>query len=486
MAILSELEPKAVFEFFEQLCAIPHGSGDTGAVSAWLADFAERRGLDYSRDAHDNIIIRKPGALGGEHSEPVILQGHMDMVCEKERDCAFDFKTMGLRLRLDGKTVSAEGTTLGGDDGFAVACCLALLDAGDLPHPPLEVVLTSDEEIGMLGAAALDMSQLRGRRMLNLDSEDEGILLSGCAGGALAVCTLPIRREAVSGGQWRTLTVDGLLGGHSGTEIDKGRANAATVLGRVLYTLAQRCPIRLAAVSGGGKDNAIPRAAEATLWTDSEAAAETLASLVRQAGAALAAEYRTADSGLRLRFAPCGAPAEAPMDAGATDRVIAALLTLPNGIQRMSVDMPGLPETSLNLGILSTGAGDVTLSYCVRSSVESAKAALLDRMACQMKLLGGTMSVSGNYPGWQYRPDSPLRDTCVAVFRRCYGRDPEVAAIHAGVECGLFAGALPGLDAVSMGPDMRDIHTPQETMDADSVRRTWEYLLAILRELTLA
>lgn len=476
MAVLEHLEPGRVFHFFEQMSAIPRGSGNTKAVSDWLAEFARERGLRYQQDALNNIIIFKDASAGYEGAEPVILQGHMDMVCEKAPDCGKDMTREGLDLAIDGDFVYAKGTTLGGDDGIAVAMALAILDADDIPHPPLEVVITVDEETGMLGAAALDASVLKGRTMLNLDSEDEGVLTVSCAGGNVSVCTLPGTRTPFSGAAL-TVTVGGLLGGHSGAEIDKGRGNANLLMGRVLYAISERTPLRLVSVAGGLKDNAIPRESRAVIMAADTAAAQAA---IADMDAALRHEYAAADPDVFVR-AETAQPQQLPMDEASTQRAVCMLCCLPNGIQAMSRDIPGLVQTSLNLGILTTDADTVQASFCVRSSVSSQKEMLVARLRCLMAQLGGTVAVSGDYPAWEYRKDSPLRERMVAVFREQYGRDPKVEAIHAGVECGLFAGKLPGLDCVSFGPDLTEIHTCRERMHIASVQRVWRYTLEVLR-----
>ena len=476
MAVLNHLEPQRVFRFFEELCAIPHGSGNTKAVSDWLAEFARERGLRHQQDALNNIIIFKDASAGYEGAEPVILQGHMDMVCEKAPDCGKDMTREGLDLFVDGDTIGARGTTLGGDDGIAVAMALAILDADDIPHPPLEIVITVDEETGMLGAAVLDASVLKGRTMLNLDSEDEGVLTVSCAGGNVSVCTLPVTRAPFSGTAL-TVTVGGLLGGHSGTEIDKGRGNANLLMGRVLYAVSERTPLRLVSVAGGLKDNAIPRESRAVIAVADAAAAQAV---ISDMDAALRHEYAAADPDVFAR-SDAARPQQLPMDEASTQRAVCMLCCLPNGIQAMSRDIPGLVQTSLNLGILTTDADTVQASFCVRSSVSTQKEMLVARLRCLMAQLGGTVTVSGDYPAWEYRKDSPLRERMVAVFREQYGRDPKVEAIHAGVECGLFAGKLPGLDCVSFGPDLTEIHTCRERMHIASVQRVWRYTLEVLR-----
>ena len=476
MPILEKLQPQAVFAHFEQLCAIPHGSGNTKAISDYLVRFAAARGLRHIQDAHNNVIIFCPGTPGYEAAAPVILQGHMDMVCETAPDCAKDMTSEGLDLFVDGDTIGARGTTLGGDDGIAVAMALAILDADDIPHPPLEVVLTVDEETGMLGADALDASVLQGRTMLNLDSEDEGILTVSCAGGNVSVCTLPVTRAAFPGTAL-TVTVGGLLGGHSGAEIDKGRGNANQLLGRVLYAVGARTALRVVCVDGGLKDNAIPRESRAVITVaDPDAAQAAIVDM----DAALRHEYAAADPDVFVRAEPAQ-PQMPPMDAASTQRAVCMLCCLPNGIQAMSQDIPGLVQTSLNLGILTTSEQCVRASFCVRSSVATQKEMLVARLRCLMVQLGGSVDVSGDYPAWEYRKDSPLRERMIDVFREQYGHDPKVEAIHAGVECGLFAGKLPGLDCVSFGPDLTEIHTCRERMHIASVQRVWRYTLEVLR-----
>lgn len=479
MAVLTGLEPRAVFEWFEKICEIPHGSSDTRRISDFLADFAAQRGLKHRQDEWNNVIIWKDGTEGYEQSAPVMLQGHMDMVCEKEADCDIDFETEGLRLKLEQGVISAEGTTLGGDDGIAVAYILAILDADDIPHPPLEAVLTVDEEIGMLGAAAIDCSDLRSRILLNLDSEDEGHLLVSCAGGVTAEAHLPVCRETADGEVIR-LTVTGLLGGHSGVEIDKGRGNACRLLGRVLYTLSGSCCFRLIRMEGGLKDNAIPREAAAELlWESGDGEA-----LVRQMEQVYQNEYSQTDPGVKILWETSGTKTgQSVMDQTGTKHAIAVLENLPGGIQKMSFDIPGLVQTSLNLGIMKTTDEEVSFSFSVRSSAGTEKEELVQRMNCLMGAFGGNVTCTGDYPAWEYRKDSPLRDLMIRIYEEQYGEKPVVEALHAGVECGLFAGKLPGLDCVSFGPDMDDIHTPKESMNVDSVRRTWEYVLEILKRL---
>ncbi len=476
MAVLDQLEPKNVFRFFEEMCAIPHGSYNTKAVSDWCVAFAKARGLEHYQDEMNNVILIKEASAGYEEAEPVILQGHLDMVCEKAPGCEKDMAREGLDLAVEGDYIYAEGTTLGGDDGIAVAMALAALDDDSLPHPRLEVILTTEEEVGMDGAMALDVSPIRGRKMLNLDSEAEGIFTVSCAGGSMAACGLPVAR-APFGGDILRVQVEGLTGGHSGAEIHKGRANASMLLGRLLLAMAAETELRLVSADGGLKDNAIPVAAEAVVAAadgrKAKAAAERMA-------ACFQVEYRRSDPMLTVTAEETAA-AWLPMDAASTERTLCLLACAPNGVQTMSQDIHGLVQTSLNLGILKTEENAVTASFCIRSSVDSEKEMLKDRLACLLAQLGGRVSFSGEYPGWAYRPDSPLRELMTEVYREQYGREPKVEAIHAGLECGLLAGKLPGLDCVSIGPDLLEIHTPREKMSISSVQRVWAFVREVLK-----
>ena len=477
MGVLDGLEPREVFHWFEELSAIPRGSGNTRAVSDWCAAFGRERGLDCHQDGLGNVILIKPATPGYEGAAPLILQGHLDMVCEKEPACPKDMARDGLDLVVEGDYVSARGTTLGGDDGIAVAMALAILDSGELPHPRLEAVFTVDEEVGMLGAAGLDVAPLQGRTLLNLDSEDEGVFTVSCAGGNVTRCVLPVDRAPFDGAGLE-IRVDGLQGGHSGTEIHKGRANADVLLGRLVRAAAARTEVRLYSAEGGLKDNAIPvQAAARIVAADPEAARSAVEALA----AALREEHRVTDPGLTVAVG-AWEPEGLPLDGPSTCRALCLLTCAPNGVQAMSADIPGLVQTSLNLGILTTGERELSAAFCVRSSVDSQKEMLKDRLSCLMEQLGGRAEFSGDYPGWAFRADSPLRERMVAIFRAQYGHEPKVEAIHAGVECGLLAGKLPGLDCVSIGPELLEIHTPRERMSVASVQRTWKLVTELLRQ----
>ena len=488
MGVLSALEPAKVFQFFEEICSIPHGSGNVEQISNYLVDFAKERGLKYRQDEKYNVVIWKDGSKGYEDSEPVILQGHMDMVAVKTADCPKDMEKDGLDLEVNGDLISAKGTSLGGDDGIAVAYSLAILDDPDMPHPPLEVIITTDEEIGMLGAAYMDVSDIKGHLFLNMDSEDEGIFTVSCAGGATVTCKFPYERENVQATVMR-VSLDGFSGGHSGVEIDKGRANANVVMGRLLYSVMN--DVQLISINGGEKDNAIALSCQVEIAVPADKA-EEVKNKMQETFAIVAEEYKVTDPNAALHV-EAGDADKADGTAQSTDvqaltakdtaAVIQALLHMPYGIQRMNPEIEGLVQTSLNLGILRTNETSVDLSYAVRSASEHEKQFLIDKMDALAVLLGGTTEISGPYPGWEYRADSRLRDVLVDTYRELYGKDPVVEGIHAGLECGLFASKMGDIDAVSLGPQMEGIHTVNEVLSISSVQRTWELVTKALAAL---
>lgn len=475
---LAGLEPQAVFACFEKLCAIPHGSRNTKAISDYLVAFAREQGIRCIQDNLNNVILFGEGTCGMESHAPVILQGHMDMVCEKDPGCSLDMASQGLDVTHDDACVYAKGTTLGGDDGIAVAYAMALLMDKTIPHPPLEVIITVDEEIGMLGAAEIDLSMLRGRRMINLDSEEEGVFTVSCAGGATAVLSLPNNRHAVYGPCIR-LAVDGLQGGHSGAEIHKNRANANKVMGEFLGRIQKLMPLCLTSFSGGSKDNAIPRSCQATA-----VAMGIHLERINEVAAALQAEIREKydEPEATVQAFDVDALGGNGLSTEDTAKVIALLCAAPNGVQAYSADIPGLVQTSLNLGIAKLGER-FTATFSVRSSVNQEKQALLDKLRELAAFYGGSYSQMGEYPAWEYRKDSALRDTMVRIYRQMFGKEPEVLAIHAGLECGLLGQKIPGLDCVSIGPQMHDIHTSREKLEIASTERTWRFLLEVLKAL---
>ena len=476
---LAGLEPAAVFHYFEQLCAIPHGSGNTKAISDYLVNFAKDHGIRYVQDELNNVILWQEGTCGYEDHAPVILQGHMDMVCEKDADCSIDMEIQGLDVTHDGDFVFANGTTLGGDDGIAVAFALAILADKTIAHPPLEVVITVDEETGMEGATGIDLSELKSRTLINIDSEEEGIFTVSCAGGARGTITLPVSRRPVYGPCVR-LTVDGLQGGHSGVEIHKNRANANKVMGEFLSRVQKLMPLCMTKLSGGSKDNAIPRACSVTL-----VAMGSHIERINQVAEELQKEIREQyDEPEAVIFGDdvdaFGGNALSTADSA---KVIALLCSAPNGVQAWSRDIEGLVQTSLNLGIAKLDKESLSLTFAVRSSVNQEKRELLSKLEELAKFYEGSYSEMGDYPAWEYVKESRLRDTMVRVYDEMFGGEPRVVAIHAGLECGILSDKLPGLECVSIGPNMHDIHTSRERLDIASTQRTWAFLLEVLKAL---
>lgn len=478
MAVLENCEPKRVFHYFEEICKIPHGSGNTRQISDYLVQFAKDHDLKYIQDEMNNVVIYKPGTAGYENAPTVIVQGHMDMVCEKRPDVDHDFTKDGLNLSVEGDYVSANGTTLGGDDGIAVAYGLALLESDTIAHPPLEVFITVDEEIGLLGAVGFDCSVLKGRRFINLDSEAEGSLWISCAGGLSGISHIPVTRLEAKG-EKLTVKISGLMGGHSGAEIDKNRANANSLLGKFLHGLDAKAGYELISVQGGQKDNAITRESIAELLTvkeNVEAVKEYAASMQ----AAWREEYAGTDEGITVTVTEEGEQDVKVLHPTSKEKVVFFLVNVPYGVQKMSGTIKGLVETSTNIGILKTSENEVLGSSSIRSSVETARDTLSDKIEYLTEFLGGEYERQGVYPAWEYRKDSPLRDKMVEVYEEMYGQKPNVVAIHAGLECGLFYKKMEGLDCVSLGPDMKDIHTSEEVLSISSTERVWKYLVKVL------
>lgn len=484
MGVLAGLQPESVFHYFEKISSIPHGSGNIGAISDYLRDFAKERNLFHVQDAFGNVVIVKDAAAGFEKESPYILQAHMDMVAVAAAGCDIDMKTEPLKLKTEAGKIYAEHTSLGGDDGIGVAYCLALLDAEDIALPRLEVVLTADEEVGMQGAKQIDLSMLQGHRMINLDQEEEGIFIVSCAGGARVDVDIPMEAEpADAQGMCQfTLGVKGLLGGHSGVEIDKGRGNANWILGALLCGLSLRFDIRLSKIQGGQADNAIPREAEALIWVREEDVPEIEAFLQTEEDK-FRKELGENDPGFRVeKLCHNSTVFDKCYTRQSTAQAFTCLCKLPNGVIDMSEDVEGLVETSLNLGVMSLQENSLCLSYAVRSSVDQSRENLCRNMTVIAERAGAAAQVRNAYPGWAYRKDSPLRDKMAAVYLDLYGKEPTVQAIHAGLECGILAGKIADLDCVSVGPDLSDVHTAQEKMDIASVGRVWEYLLAVLTD----
>ena len=475
---LAGLEPANVFAYFEKLCSIPHGSGNTKAISDYLVSFAEDKGLRYEQDDLNNVILFADGTPGYEDHPAVILQGHMDMVCEKDADCLIDMECEGVDVTHDGHYVFANGTTLGADNGIAVAYALAILADPSISHPPMEIIITVDEETGMYGAAGIDLSRIKSRTMLNLDSDAEGVFTVSCAGGARGTIRLPFSRRAVYGPCVK-LCVEGLRGGHSGVEIHKPYANANKVMGELLSRVQKLMPVCITKLEGGAKDNAIPRSCCATLVAMG-IGLERINDITAQLEKEIREQFDEPD--VRVLGDDVDALGGNALSTQDSDKVIALLCAAPNGVQSMSDNIEGLVQTSLNLGVVRLSEA-LEMTFAVRSSVNQEKRELLDRLAQLAAFYDASYEEKGDYPAWEYRKDSPLRDTMVAVYERMYGNAPKVEAIHAGLECGLLSEKLPGLDCVAMGPTAYDIHTSRERLDIASTKRTWEFILETLKAL---
>ncbi len=481
MRILENLEPQNVFYYFEEICKIPHGSGNTGQISDYLKAFADEHGLYCRQDELNNIIMIKEASKGYEDHEPVLLQGHMDMVAVKDADCTIDMTKDGLQLEILGDRLTAKGTSLGGDDGIAVAFALALLAGEEYRHPRIELILTVDEEVGMEGATGLTVDDLTAKRMINLDQEEEKIFITGCAGGARIDIRKKTETEQIKGLLCK-LKISGLQGGHSGQEINKERGNAICLMGRLLAALQEKTPVYLKEVSGGTADNAIPNEVCAeivvTEWT------EDIAAFMEEKFCGLKAEFAGKEDGLKCELQVGAEDALIEIcNRKDSEQWIHLLNVIPHGVIANSVKMKGLVETSLNPGILNVSAVEGMVSTSVRSSNAAAKEALINQLKSLAALCDATVGIRGDYPGWDYDPDSPLREKMVTIYEEMYGVKPQIEAIHAGLECGIFQSKIPGLDCVSIGPDMQDIHTTRETLSIPSVQRVWKFLLKVLESL---
>lgn len=478
---LNGLQPEKVFKYFEEISRIPHGSRDTKRISDYCVEFAKERNLRYIQDESNNVIIFKDATSGYENSPHVILQGHLDMVCEKTSDSNHNFDEDPLCLIVDGDNLKADNTTLGGDDGIAVAYALAILDSDDLEHAGLEVVFTVDEEIGMLGADSIDLTPLQGKYMLNMDSDEEGIILASCAGGVTSTINLDVNYIKKDGLKV-DIKIDGLLGGHSGAEINKGRANANCLLGRLLFNIMEEIDANIISLYGGTKDNAIPRESGVSLVID-ESDSSVLVDICNELQKALSKEYGVADKNIKITVTQGEIGEYSALNNTSQLKLVFLLVNLPNGIMAMSQDIEGLVETSLNLGILSLNEANATMGFAVRSSIDTAKVALKNKVRFMAEFVGAEYTESGDYPEWAYKRESKLREVCNNVFKKQYGYDAKIEAIHAGLECGIISSKIPDIDIVSFGPNMKDIHTPNERLSISSTKRVWDFVVEVLKEL---
>lgn len=475
MAVLQGLKPEKVFEFFEMLCSVPHGSGNTKLISDLCVQFAEERGLRWKQDELNNVIIWKDASPGYENAEPLILQGHIDMVCAFEDDCGIDMKTDGLKLMVDGDWVKAYKTSLGADNGIGVAIAMALLDDDTLKHPRLEALFTTDEETGMFGADGVDLSVLEGHNLINLDSEVEGYLTVSCAGGVRVDCLFPADWEkAPEGWEFFEVVIDGLKGGHSGAEIDKGRASAIQLMGRFLFRAEKETGLRIVSMEGGTFTNVIPLYCRSVVAIPADKTA-CFEALCKADEEMFQIEYYTPDPGLRMTCAATEA-ADRVLSAARTKALLNMLLLAPYGVEAMSMDIPGLVQTSMNLGVVKTEEEWIGLYFSIRSAIGSQKEMLVERMQALCELLGASFSAHDPYPAWAFKKESRLRDAMSAACAEILGREPGITATHGGLECGLFMEKRPDFDCVSLGPDLREVHSVRERLSISSTERLYNIL----------
>ncbi|MGL5347666.1 MAG: aminoacyl-histidine dipeptidase [Peptostreptococcaceae bacterium] len=477
--VLKNLKPQLVFKYFEEISQIPRGSGNEKAISDYLKSFGENLGLETIQDDALNVIIRKPATKGYENCPGVILQGHMDMVCEKNKGTNHDFEKDSIKLRIEDDMIYATGTTLGADNGIAVAMGLAVLASNDLDHPPVEVLITTDEEAGMSGAMALDGSLLKGQYIINLDSEEEGFLLVSCAGGVTATSSVKATYTDVSSDKQALLIeIKGLLGGHSGMDIIKQRANSNILMGRLLNSLCVKYD--LAKIEGGSKNNAIPRECEAVILVDKNDVAKAK-ECISSISETFKKEFSTSDPGIVVECKDTTVNKTLTCEASAN--VVKLLNLIPNGIQSMSMDIKGLVESSTNLGVVRTNSDDVTFECAVRSSVGTLKDAITNKMDLLANTLDGSFKLESSYPAWEYAKGSKLEEICISTYEKLTGNKPTIMAIHAGLECGLLLDKMPHAQAISLGPNMYEVHTPNEHLSISSTENTWNYLVAILKSM---
>ena len=482
MENFKNLKSYRVFEHFKNISEIPRGSGNEKGISDYLVSFAKNLGLEVIQDKALNVIIKKPASKGYESAPTVIIQGHLDMVCEKNKDTIHDFLKDPIELVVKGDKIYANGTTLGADDGIAVAYAMALLEDNTIEHPALEILMTTDEETGMTGAMALSKEDISGKILINIDTEEEGYLLVSCAGGIRTKSSVKLEKEEIKNEKLYTISIRGLKGGHSGTEINKWRGNSNKLLGRVLMDIYNSMEVSLISVDGGSKNNAIPREADGIIAIKEEDK-ETLVNLIEKWDSIFKKELETQDKDVKVTLNEVNDSINSKFTKATTERVIKLLYLYPNGVNTMSVNIEDLTESSTNLGIVKTNEDSVEFDSAVRSSVPTLVDEIVTRIKEVTELLGGEFESSAGYPAWQYKKESKIRDICQRVYKEMTGKEAVVYAIHAGVECGLFEEKLGELDMISFGPDIRDAHTPQENLSIQSTENVWNYLLEVLKNI---
>ncbi len=482
MSNLSNLEPQCVFKFFEAISEIPRGSGNEKEVSDYCVNFAKERGFEVRQDEANNVVIKKPGTFGLENKPTVALQGHLDMVCEKNKGTEHDFLTEGIKLLIEDDYITADGTTLGADNGVAIAMTLALLDSKDIAHPPIEAIFTTDEEVGLLGAASLNTDDLKASYMINIDSEEEGRFTTSCAGGAKSFGKIKFVKEKIDTAKYTgfALKIKGLKGGHSGIDIDKERGNANKLVARILNR-ASNLDIRFVKFDGGAKDNAIPREAEVLLYVNNTETSG-FEGIVTEFENVFKNELQNTDSSVEVLLDKVELE-DTVIEKEAGEKVVKLLTLLPNGISNMNLNIEGLVETSNNVGALKTFDDYIEIACALRSSSLTRRTALEEHVQSVYDVVGAENVYQGKYPGWEYKVDSKLREVCCDVYKQITGDDAKVVAIHAGLECGLLLEKMGDIDVISMGPNMDDIHTPEERVSISSIKRTYEFLIKVLQSL---
>lgn len=480
-SVLKDLKPYEVFKCFEEISQIPRGSGNEKGISDYLVSFAKELGLEVIQDSALNVIIKKPATLGYENAPTIIIQGHLDMVCEKNIGTEHDFEKDPLSLRVEGDYVYATGTTLGADNGIAIAYGMALLASKDIAHPAIEVLLTTDEETGMGGAMNLNPEDIKGRMLINIDSEEEGKLLVSCAGGLRDKITLPIQYEEISvKGNEVVLKVRGLKGGHSGMDINKERGNSNKIMGRVLVDLLGEIDYRVISLNGGSKNNAIPREFDARLML-LEDKIDVLKDRIQHWNKTLKNELKASDPEVKIELEVLELKSQKAFSKDSTEKAVKLLYLIPNGIQTMSIEIKGLVQSSTNLGVVTTDENVVTYDSAIRSSIGTFKEDILAQSRLIAELMGAKISTQSAYPEWQYDANSKIRKIFEKVYKDLTGETPEIVAIHAGVECGLFKEKFGEIDMISFGPNLYDVHTPDEHVSISSVERMWNYLIEVLK-----
>ena len=474
------LKPAKVFYYFNEITKIPRPSKREEKMSLWLEETGKKLGLPTKRDKVGNVLISKPATPGKENVTPVVLQAHMDMVCEKNNDKVFDFDKDSIETYIDGEWLKAKGTTLGADDGIGVALALAILDDKELEHGPIEALFTIDEETGLTGAAAVEAGFMKGKMLLNLDSEDEGQFFIGCAGGKDTVATLPCEYEPVEEGfEFFKVEVKGLQGGHSGDDINKGRGNAVKLLARILWNSYSDFNLRIADINAGNLRNAIAREGFAIVAVPKEEVNGWKAYLA-QMDKTYKDEFHTTDPGVTVTVEPAAAVKEVFEETFQID-VLNALVVCPHGVAAMSQDIPGFVETSTNLASVKVVDGNVVFTTSQRSSVESKKQAIVDKVSATFWMIGADVVNSDGYPGWNPNPDSEALRVLVEAYHNVFHKEPQVLAIHAGLECGLFSEKYPDMDMVSFGPTLRGVHSPDEKLEIKTVQMCWDLMVEFFK-----